>query len=485
MASKEKYLANLFAPSALMGREYIDDTLGKYLSEGALHLKRAEVQLRFLQALANSEFPLIRKLSDLENDLIETSITKLGPWHAKQAALFDHFGLNGIGPLEHDVKAVEHMVRGLLQGTSLEDLMDFVHYPLTSEDVNNIAYNLMFVDVINQVWMKEVYKVGDKLRQLTLRYANTPVLGLTHGQPASPTTIGKRFAYFLENLVDVVEQLFSMVLTAKCSGPVGNHNAITAVAPGFDFDAHARKFVEDFGFEYTPVVHQRNSHSRMVRVLKLVGELNMVLYDLSENVWLNLSRGWLTQLPVESHVGSSVMPHKVNPWFFELAEGYAQVSNALIRASEVGLSTSRFERDLSDHPWERVYGDMFGYSLVALSYVNQGLSTLVADEDKALEDLQKHPEVLAEAIQIAGKSWGVQDPYAKLKSLTRGKTASLEELREVLTDMLPMEGVAVLKDLSPETYIGKAPEICDMASERYLELRRFISSRTFLLTEND
>lgn len=470
---KHEYVKNLQSPSPLQGRENeFSNNIGRYLSESALYQKRAIVQLQQIKFLSQKQFKYMRKLSAQEEAALDKMIGDISNNDAARACLYDHYGVDGVGPFEHDVKAIEYVVRDKLKNSSMSDLVEFVHFPFTSEDVSNIAYNLMIRDAVKYSWLPAVLKVTDELATLSENLAYDRVLGMSHGQPASPTTMGKRFAYFLNNIVDSIETLMATTLDAKCSSTVGNHNAIYAIYPEFDYEQYAEEFVESFGFEYQNVANQRNNHQRIVRVLNGVKAINTTLYDLCENVWLNVSNGWLTQVANETHVGSSIMPYKINPWFFEVAEGYTQISNSLISGAEQGLCVSRFERDLSDHPWERMYGEMFGYSIVAAEYISRGLKRLVINKEKCRQDINSNPKVISEVIQVAGRMLGSDNPYMKLKEITRGKEITLNDLRQVIDCIITDDDIKnKLLCLNPGQYVGIASKLALNTVDRYTQMK--------------
>ena len=322
------------------------------LSEGALHRYRAVVEIENLISLADSNLSHRPTINEQQRAQLR-KIVSLDAFDASAVNDYDHFGRNDIGPTEHDVKSVELYLRERLEAEGLTEFLEFVHFPMTSEDVNNLAYNLMIRDAINQVWLPKVLEALDKLAAIVEQYADVPILGKTHGMNASPTTVGKRFGYTLDKLTDSLNHLSKLKLKGKFSGPVGNHNAMHTVAPEFEIEAYAQNFVESFGFEYAPVENQRISHQDIVRVLQEIGLANTFAADLCENVRHNVMMGWLYQEGNASHVGSSVMPHKINPWFFEVGQGYFEITNRLIDGARDGLLLSVFERDLTDHPWER------------------------------------------------------------------------------------------------------------------------------------
>src|SRR3989338_7442107 len=327
------------------GREILfTKGLREILSEGALHRYRAIVEIENLISLSETDLPNMPAISDAEMQKLRELVSP-EKFDATAVNDYDHFGRNGIGPTEHDAKSVELYLREALAKAGLERFSELVHFPATSEDINNIAYNLMLRDAVNKVWLPKVLEVTDKLALSSEAYSDVPILGITHGMNASPTTVGKRFGYTLDKLADSLAHLSKLKLKAKFSGPVGNHNAMTLVVPDFDMDRYAKKFVESFGFEYSPVENQRISHQDIVRLLLEITIANTFGADLCENIRHNVMMNWLRQEGESSHVGSSVMPHKINPWFFEVGQGYFEISNTLIGGMRDGLLMSAFERD--------------------------------------------------------------------------------------------------------------------------------------------
>lgn len=472
---RELYLKGLFQISPLAGREVLFSRgLETYLSEGALHMNRAHVEIENIVALSESDMhgkPII----DEETKSLLRSLIK-DYFDAGAVADYDHFGRSGIGPFEHDVKAVEFHLKDLFDlDPKLASLKQWIHFPMTSEDVNNIAYNLGLRGAVNKVWLPAVFDVGDQLAHFAGEFA-VPVVGKTHGMNASPTTVGKRFGYHLSRLSESLRDLPKVKLSSKFSGPVGNHNAMLAVSPSFDFESYARRFVEGFGFRYSPVENQRISHHSQLELLGLIQAVNLVGQDIAENIRHQVMMGWLYLEGNKSHVGSSVMPHKINPWFFEVGQGFLEVSGGLIDSARSGLKLSVMERDLTDHPWERMYGEMIGYSLVGLRYLSRGLSMIRVDEKKCLDDLDAAPEVLSEVIQIAGRLCGVDNAYMQLKDHTRGKKVTLAELRIIAGDILPPGEIRerVLAS-TPATYIGMATKLAEMSVREYVSLKSVLS----------
>ncbi len=441
------------------------------MSEGALHRTRAEVQLKALVAFSQSNMPRRPELTDADREKL-LGFYSIFHFDPAEVAMYDHFGKNGIGPLEHDVKAVETTVRRILRDNGYGFLQEWVHFPMTSEDVNNLAWNLMLRRAINRVWLPALLEMMDTLAEYATAYAEVPVLGVTHGMKASPTTFGKRFGVHLEGLRDFLKALSQLRLTGKFSGPVGNHNAMVAIVPEFDIETFARDFVGSFGFVYEDITHQRNSHRAIMQVLAQINFINHELMNLCENIRHSVMMGWIEQIGEESHVGSSVMPHKINPWFFEVAQGYLEQYVAMINGAGMGLLISVFERDLTDHPWERAYGEMLAKSLIGIRYIALGLGTLRVNDTAALKELKAAPEVMAEAIQIAGRISGEANIYTTIKQLTRGRKLTTALLRTIIKENVSdPEMRGKLLRLRTENYVGEAAELGRRATDRYRPLR--------------
>ncbi len=468
MNKRQIYLNNLWNLSPLSGREILyTHGLGQYLSEGALHRYRAETILKLFIALSESGLEGFPSISP-EQKAIILGFAHPDRFDASAVAEYDHFGRNGIGPLEHDVKAVELYLRELFDQHGLGHLKELLYFPPTSEDINNLAWNCMVRDSINHEWLPKLLQVCKKLRRLSMSYSIVPVVGITHGMPASPTTIGKRFAYFLDKLINVLQQLQTLRLSGKFSGPVGNHNAMTAVMPNFNMERFAQQFVESFSFRYEAIEHQRNCHIELVRLLKEINLINVIGADLCEHIRHSVMMGWLQQEAKDGTVGSSVMPHKINPWFFEVGQGYFEQSISQINAAEQHLVQSVFERDLTDHPWERSYGEMIGKSLVGLSYVCDGLDTIKVNQKLVDQSLEGKYDILTEGVQIAGRWCGVENPYMLLKEISRGKNLSLQELQLVIHQCIPNEEIKKrLMLLRPGNYTGKASDHARLTAMKF------------------
>jgi adenylosuccinate lyase len=451
-------LDSLNQGTVLAGREKpFTWELDSITSEGALHRYRAEVEVEALINLAERG-PLDIEITDSEKETLR-SLYSPDVFDADVVIKLDHLGYKGKPPLEHDVKAVEVYLAELLDEHELGHLKEWVHFGMTSEDTNNLAYNLMLRDATNQVIVPSVARVADRLAHLATIYADTPTLGVTHAQKASPTTVGKQFAYLLSNITKVAEELDGKRLSGKFSGAVGNHNPMSVLFPDFDYDAYSKDFVESMGFTYAPVENQRNDHLAVTDLLSTVTRLALVGKDATDNVWLQILDNKLTQRLVAGEKGSSTMSHKINPWRLENAEALFEQAIALMSRAPEGLVASRHERDLSDHDWQRAYGDMIGRVVAGYNYLAVQLDRLAVDEAGARDTLNQSAEVLSELVQTAGRVSGDPEAYDKVVALTQGKKLDLEGVREVIDEALPDgEPKDRVAAVTPDIYVGVAGE---------------------------
>ena len=452
------YLSSLSEGTSLAGREKpFTWELDDITSEGALHRYRAQVEIEALINLAERG-PVDIPMTSAEKITLRTLCDK-DHFDPSIVIRLDHLGYSGKPPLEHDVKAVEVYVGELLDLYSLGHFKEWVHFGMTSEDTNNLAYNLMLRDATNNVLVPSVGRVADRLAHLATIYADTPTLGITHAQKASPTTAGKQFAYLLGDITEVASKLDGMRLTGKFSGAVGNHNPMTVLFPDFDYDAYSKDFVESLGFEYASVQNQRNNHLSVKDLLDTVSSLAVVGKDATDNVWLKILGNQLSQRLVAGEKGSSTMSHKINPWRLENAESLFEQAIALMSRAPEGLVSSRHERDLSDHGWERAYGDMIGRVVAGYNYFAVQLDRLSVDEAGVREVLNGSAEVLSELVQTAGRVSGDPDAYNTVVRLTQGKKLGIDGIRAVIDEALPDGDI---KDRSmlvtPDTYVGVAGE---------------------------
>ncbi len=361
----------------------------------------------------------------------------------------------------HDVKAVEYFIKERLKDdTDLGPALEFVHFACTSEDINNLAYGLMLAEARASVLLPALDGIAASLRALAHAQAAQPMLSRTHGQTASPTTLGKEIANVVARLERQRAQLAAVELTGKVNGAVGNYNAHVAAYPDIDWPAFARRFVEGLGLVFNPYTTQIEPHDWLAELLDAYARANSVLLDLDRDVWGYVSLGYFRQKTRAGEVGSSTMPHKVNPIDFENSEGNVGVANALLRHLADKLPVSRWQRDLSDSTALRNVGTALGHTLLAYSSCLRGLAKLEADPARLAADLDANWEVLAEAVQQVMRRHGVADAYDKLKAMSRGKRLDRKQLAAfVKTLPIPPEAKKRLLALTPAKYTGLAAEL--------------------------
>jgi len=431
-------------------------SLRPYLSEYALIRYRVLIEVRWLQHLAD-----------------EPSLPELGPLDApvKDVLNFvvDHFGhedARRVKELEsetnHDVKAVEYFLRQKLEGVSSSagSLAPFLHFASTSEDINNLAYALMLRDARQRVLLPLMRAITADLRVLAHRYADLPMLARTHGQPASPTTLGKELANFVYRMQRQKEQFSRVEALGKFNGAVGNFNAHVAAYPAADWLGIGERFVSSLGLAPTRYSTQIEPHDWIAEYCQALTRFNTVLIDLCRDVWGYVGLGYFRPRTVANEVGSSTMPHKVNPIEFENAEGNLGVANALLSFLAGKLPTSRWQRDLTDSTVLRNLAVALGHSLISFESCQRGLAKLDADSERIGRDLDENWEVLAEAVQTVMRRHGIADAYEQLKALTRGQRVTEEALKEFVSKLeLPDDAKARLLAMRPADYVGLAARL--------------------------
>jgi adenylosuccinate lyase len=450
---------DLLALSPLDGR-YIAETasLREYFSEFALIRDRVRIEAAYLIALSRDAH-LIRDLTSAELDLLNT--------------LSDSFSLDDahqIKDLErttrHDVKAAENFLRLKLAPTTLSDLVEFLHFGLTSEDVNNIAQAVALRDSRDQVILPALHKILNQLADFIQKYKSTPMLARTHGQPAVPTTFGKEMAVFYTRLKKQYAQLESHRFEAKLTGAVGNFNALVSAAPQINWSKFSQKFIQNFGLKSNLVTTQILPYDNWIEYFNILHLVNSILIDFAQDMWRYISDDDLKLKVVASEVGSSTMPQKVNPIDFENAEGNLGIANALLEQYARKLPVSRLQRDLSDSTVRRTFGVALGHSLVAYASLAKALERVEANESAMRIELEAHWEVIAEGAQTILRAARVSDAYDQLKSLSRGKEITKETFNQWIENLSVNESVKEkLRALSPLTYIGLAEEIATQALE--------------------
>ncbi|HQT02035.1 MAG: adenylosuccinate lyase [Thiotrichales bacterium 32-46-8] len=358
----------------------------------------------------------------------------------------------------HDVKAVEYAIKDHIQShAELAKVMEFVHFACTSEDINNLSYALMLKDAREQVLLPTMQQVIDAMTQKTLDYADVALLARTHGQPASPTTMGKEWAVLTYRLARQRAQLAQVPLLGKINGATANYNAHLASYPSVDWTALSKKVINGLGLTYNPYTTQIEPHDFIAEYLQAVERFNTILIDFDRDIWSYISNGFFKQKVVAGEVGSSAMPHKVNPIDFENSEGNLGIANALMAHLAAKLPISRWQRDLTDSTVLRNLGVGIAHSMIAYQATLKGISKLEINETAIAADLDNNWEVLAEAVQTVMRRHGIEKPYEKLKELTRGNKLNAEGMREFIAKQdLPEAAKAYLSNLTPATYIGNA-----------------------------
>lgn len=458
-------LEPLTAISSIDGRyRGVGVELTEYSSEYGLIRARILVETEYLAALSEAGVGM-RELTKEEKVILQ-EISRTSVEEAQIVKKIEKEGYQGIPATNHDVKAVEYFIKMKLAQTSLKDVAEWTHFALTSEDVNSIAHGLTLRGALEAVILPALEEVRTNLDGTATTQAATPMLARTHGQPASPTTFGKEIRVFESRLKRQLQQLRTRSILVKFAGATGNYNAHTIALPGIDWRAFSKKFVErlnvghTISLELNEVTTQIEPHDTFAEMFDTLRRINVILTDLSQDMWRYISDGWLTQKAKEGEIGSSAMPHKVNPIDFENAEGNFGVANALFMHFSLKLPISRLQRDLTDSTVIRTFGTAFGHSLIGYRSLVRGLGKISINEGAMLQALQAHPEVLAEAFQTVLRKEGVEVPYEKLKELTRGKQVTLEDFAVFIESLTVSDAVKTrLKTLRPEQYIGLAAEI--------------------------
>ena len=446
---------NLLNISPIDGRYFLDTReISNYLSEYALIKYRTEVEIKWLLYL-------------LDKKIISDKITKTE--RKKITNIIDNFNLNDAKKVKeieiitkHDVKAIEYFLRDQLKKIGLERLNSFIHITLTSEDVNNISYNLMINDALNNIYYSKLNELINKLDTLSQEYKSIPMLAHTHGQAATPTTIGKEFKVFSYRLKSILNYLKSIKLKSKLSGAVGNYNAHIVAYPEVDWIKITKEFVEKIGLEYNPVTTQIESHDILCLMLSNIKIINNIIKDYNSDMWLYISRNYFHEKINNKEVGSSVMPHKVNPINHENSMANIEIANSLIDALVNNLSISRMQRDLTDSSKLRNIGSIFAHSLISMKQTLIGTNKIIVNQDYLKEELENNYIILSEAIQTVLRKEKVENAYEILKELARGKNITKKEL-QVFIKKLPLSNQSKedLLKLTPQTYIGLAKNIVD------------------------
>ncbi len=451
-------LEALTAVSSVDGRyRTIAAELTEHFSEFGLIRARLLVETEYLIALSEAGVGM-RKITAEEKTVLQ-QLPHISTEEAKEVKKIEQ-------ETNHDVKAIEYYIKKRLAETSLKDIAEWTHFALTSEDINSIAQGIALRGALQAVILPALEEIRTSLDTSAETYASTAMLARTHGQSATPTTFGKEMRVFESRLKRQLEQLRSRAILVKFGGATGNYNAHIVAAPDIDWRSFAKKFVAGLNVGYkvslelNEVTTQIEPHDTYAEMFDNLRRINVILIDLSQDMWRYISDGWVTQKAKEGEVGSSAMPHKVNPIDFENAEGSFGIANALFTHFSQKLPISRLQRDLSDSTVIRTFGTAFAHSLIGYRSLLRGLGKIQVNEAALKEALDAHPEVLAEAIQTVLRKEGVEVPYEQLKDLTRGKEVTLDDFAAFIDGLDVKADVKKrLKALRPENYIGLAVEI--------------------------
>ena len=440
--------------------------LAQYFSEAASMKYKVLMECEYLIALSETAGVRMRKLNDKEKILVRNIYKNFSAQDAQMISAIELKGYKNIKATNHDFKAIEYYIKEKLGKTSSKDIMELVHFGLTSEDASNIAYALMIAEGLKDVYLPVFEDVLKKIGKLAKDNKNIPMLARTHGQPASPTTFGKEFKIFEERLMRQLKQIKSYRISAKLNGATGNYNALHSAYPKIDWTNFSKKFIKNIslsrhvGLEANLYTTQIEPHDSYIELFDIMRRVNSVLINFNQDMWRYISDGWISQLAVEGEVGSSTMPHKINPWFLENSEGNLGMANALFEFFGRKLPISRLQRDLSDSTVLRNIGTAFSHSLIGFKYLNNQLGRVVVNKEKALENLNNHPEVITEAIQTILRREGVKMPYEQLKELSRGKKVTLVDIHNFIKALPVKDNIKKeLLKITPENYTGLASKL--------------------------
>ncbi len=428
--------------------------LAPYFSEFALMRYRVLVEVKWLQKLSeHDQIDDLQVISDRGLQYLDDLVENFSLDDARRIKEIE-------ATTNHDVKAVEYFIKEKFEDNAeLNDQLEFVHFACTSEDINNLAYALMLRDGREKVVLDQMREIESTLAQLAKKFASQPLLCRTHGQPASPSTVGKEFANVVHRLRRQISQIESNEILGKINGAVGNYNAHFSAYPDIDWQSNAQDFVESLGLSWNPYTTQIEPHDYIAELFSAVGRFNTILIDFDRDIWAYISLGYFKQKTVAGEVGSSTMPHKVNPIDFENSEGNLGIANAMMAHLAEKLPISRWQRDLTDSTVLRNIGTGLAHSLIAYRATLKGISKLELNATVIDRDIDACWEILAEPIQTVMRRYRIEKPYEKLKELTRGKQIDKQSVQEFVESLsIPEKAKQELLELSPRTYLGNAEE---------------------------
>ncbi|GAC10212.1 adenylosuccinate lyase [Paraglaciecola chathamensis] len=449
-------LSALTAVSPIDGR-YADKTaeLRSIFSEFGLLKYRVQVEVRWLQKLASTAaIEQVPAFSAEANAILDNIVATFDESHAGRIKEIER-------TTNHDVKAVEYFLKEqVAQNEELNAVNEFIHFACTSEDINNMSHALMLKEARDRVILPYTDKLVDELKRLAKEYQSIPMMARTHGQPASPTTMGKEMANVAYRLERQRKQIAEVAVLGKVNGAVGNYNAHLSAYPSLDWAQFAQEFVTSLGVTLNPFTTQIEPHDYIAELFDAVARFNTILIDFNRDVWGYIALGHFKQKTIAGEIGSSTMPHKVNPIDFENSEGNLGLANALFGHLASKLPVSRWQRDLTDSTVLRNLGVGVGYAIIAYQATLKGISKLQVNEQSLLNELDNNWELLAEPIQTVMRRYGIEKPYEKLKELTRGKKVNQQIMAEFIDGLeLPDEAKVQLKKLTPSNYIGQAVDL--------------------------
>lgn len=429
--------------------------LRSIFSEFGLLKYRVQVEVRWLQALANApEIAEVPSFGSDENALLDAIVADFSEEDAQRIKDIER-------TTNHDVKAVEYFLKEKVAANEkLNAVNEFIHFACTSEDINNLSHALMLEEARTEVILPYCEKLVSAIDALAEEYTNIPMMARTHGQPASPTTMGKEMANVKARLARQVKQIEAVEILGKINGAVGNYNAHLSAYPELDWHAFSENFVSSLGVTWNPYTTQIEPHDYIAELFDAIARFNVILLDFDRDVWGYIALGHFKQKTIAGEIGSSTMPHKVNPIDFENSEGNLGLANALFDHLAAKLPVSRWQRDLTDSTVLRNLGVGVAYSIIAYQATLKGISKLQVNEQSLLDELNDNWELLAEPIQTVMRRYGIEKPYEKLKELTRGKKVNQEIIAEFIDTLaLPEDAKVALKAMRPDNYIGKAVEL--------------------------
>ena len=433
------------------------DALRPWLSESAFMRQRVFVEIHWLLALASAGLPDVPKINAADEKFLLSLAENFSDVDAQRIKDIE-------AVTNHDVKAVEYFLKEKVSGRpDLLKASEFIHFACTSEDINNTSHGLMLRGARDEVLLPQLNKILSVLTDLAIEHAKVPLLSRTHGQPASPTTLGKEIANFAKRLERAIGAIAAVPLLGKMNGAVGNYNAHISAYPDFDWENFSKAVVEKrLGLTFNPYTIQIEPHDGMAQLFDAIARANTILLDMDRDFWAYISVGYFKQRTKAGEIGSSTMPHKVNPIDFENSEGNLGVANALLRHLAEKLPISRWQRDLTDSTVLRNLGPAFGHSVLAYDSALRGLSKLEVNHAAIAADLDSCWEVLAEPVQTVMRRYGIENPYEQLKELTRGKGINQLDLQNFIRGLkIPEDAKARLLEMTPSSYLGKAVELTE------------------------